>query len=124
MNHCHHVCYILFKILLKYSHHPLPQLLHRDHPSFDITTTVDVIKYLQQYIVWLKLIKIIKKMMTTIMLFGLILLYFTSLSLISNSTTMKRNKFYPYFVTRIDYSINSKNSSNKHSLIASPIGVS
>ena len=123
MNHHHHLCYILFKILLKYSHHPLPQLIHRDHPSFDVTTTVDVIKYLQQYIVWLKLIKIIKKMMT-IIIFGLILLYITILSLISTSTTMKRNIFYPYFVTSIDSSINSQNPSNKHSLIVSPIGVS
>ena len=28
MNHRHHVCYILFKIILMYSHHPLPRLLH------------------------------------------------------------------------------------------------
>ena len=123
MNHCHHVCNILFKILLKYSHHPLPQLLHQDHPSFDVTTTVNVIKYLQQYIVWLKLIKNIKKMMTTIIIFGLILLYITSLSLTSTSTTMKRNIFYPFFVPSNDSSINPQNPSNKHSLIVLLFGL-
>ena len=111
-------------ILLKYNHHPLSRLLHRDHPSLYITTVIDIIKYIQQYIVRLKLIKNIKKMMTTIIIFGLILLYITTLSLTSTSTTMKRSIFYPYVVPSIDSSINSQNPSNKHSLIDSTIDIS
>ena len=67
-----------------------------------------------------QLIKNIKKIMTTIMIFGLILLYITT----STSTTMKRNIFYPYIIPCIDSSINSQNPFNKHSLIDPPIGVS
>ena len=72
----------------------------------------------------MKLLKNIKKMMTTIMIFGLILLYITTLSLTSTSPTTKRSIFYPYVVPSIDSSINSQNPSNKHLLIDSPIGVS
>ena len=123
MNHHHHLCYLMFMILLEYNHHSLSRLLHWNNHSFNVTTIIDVIKYILQYIVWLKLIKNIKKMMTTIMIFGLILLYITTLSLTSTSTTMKRNIFYPYIVPCIDSSINSQNPFNKHSLIDSPIGV-
>ena len=124
MNHHHHLCYLMFMILLEYNHHSLSRLLHWDNHPFNVTTIIDVIKYILQYIVWLKLIKNIKKMMTTIMIFGLILLYITTLSLTSSSTTMKRNIFYPYIVPCIDSSINSLNLFNKHSLIDSLIGVS
>ena len=111
-------------ILLEYCHHPLPQLLHWDHPSFNVKTTVDVLKYIQQYIAWLKLIKNIKKMMTTIIIFELILLSITTLSLTSTSTTMKRSIFYPYVIPSVGSSINSQHPFNKLSLIDSPIGVS
>ena len=52
------------------------------------------------------------------------LLYITTLSLTSTSTTLNRSIFYPYVVPSIDSSINSQHTFNKHSLIDSPIGVS
>ena len=63
-------------------------------------------------------------MMATIIIFGLILLHITTLSLTSTPTTMKRNIFYPYFVPSIDSYINSQNLYNKHLLIDSLIEVS
>ena len=63
-------------------------------------------------------------MMTTIIIFDLILLYIATLSLTSFSTIMKRSLFYSDVVPSIDPSINSQCLSNKHSLIDSIIGVS
>ena len=98
MNHCHHHCYILFMILLEYCHHPLPWLQHQDHPSYNVASTIDVIKCIQQYIVQMKLIKNTKKMMTTIILFILSPLYIMILSSNSTSITMKRKLKFLSFV--------------------------
>ena len=63
-------------------------------------------------------------MMTTIIIFGLIPLYITTLFFTSTSSTMKRSTIYPYVVPSIDSNINSQDYYNNHSLIDSTFGVS
>ena len=100
-------------ILLEYCHHPLPQIQHQDHLSYNVTSTIDVIKCIQQYIVQLKLINNPKNMMTTIILFVSIPLYIMILYSNSTSTT----SVYPCILPGIISNVDSQDKYNNHSLI-------
>ena len=87
-----HHCYILFMFFLEYHHYPLSWLQHQYHPSYNISSTINIIQYILQYIVQLRLLKNIKKIMTTIFfLVSPIILHNFILHLYINNNEEKNN---------------------------------